>query len=292
MKRLLLLLIPFTVMADESITSSVSPSFLNSSAMNGSQSNVAVQNVILSQEQAINGIVCQSGWQVNANAYSGRNTSNPVYDPMRLGYESEDYGFQFQVGTTFGDNNEQTCTDAQKAMLLRIKHSNTNDFMQFCGSFYATITDAKAPYFNFNKMRKIKHTAKHLVNNVLHQTASKMLDCLAIINLDEDKYHAKFANIPKPIASVIKRINKPIYKNFRVHYGNYNDCDKCVKDRVKKIIDSTGIKEDGIKVISYYDKTGKPKQSVNVVGFNSEREAKDFAFINRVRLPYSRIVKY
>lgn len=164
----------------QGVNNSASPTFNNSSTMAGSQSNVSVQNVQMSQQQMIMGVSCSDGVNVMGGAYGNKNESDP------WGYQSTNVGVQIQVGTTFFDNNLDTCSDAQKAVLIKLQHEAVTNKFQFCGNFYMTMNDPRAPRFNF---KAIGYQARR--GNAI---AKQIMECISFIQMDSVEHHQNFAN--------------------------------------------------------------------------------------------------
>ena len=168
------------VSQQQGVTNAANPNFNNNSTMAGSQSNVAVQNVQMTQTQMILGISCESGVGVMGSVYGSRNESNP------FGYTSNNVGVNLSVGMTIFDDNLDTCSDAQKAVLIKIQHEAVNNKFQFCGNFYMTMNDPRAPKFNF---KAIGYQAKS--GNAI---AKQIMECMSFIQMDVEEHHKNFAS--------------------------------------------------------------------------------------------------
>lgn len=310
MKRILIIPIVLTTLnigaADDTqnVTTSSSPSFYDTSSMNGQMSNIAVQNVNTSQRQDILGIVCEGGWNINLNYSNGEGNNAPVYDPNNLGYEARNTTAMIQLSTTVFDPNAKACTDAQRAQLIKLKHSNLADNMHYCSTLYTIMSDAKHYPFNFDKLRKLRATRTNSVNRKSVELATSILSCTDLINLNESTYHNKFANAPKQFkdaVNVVKQQRKVIkvhtlpvkkYNSYRIHYGNFKYCESCMKDRINELLSVTHMDEDRVMVITYYDKEGKPNMSLNLAGFTTYASAVSFGNAYKIKLPFNKIKGY
>ena len=165
----------------QGVNHQASPTFNNASTMAGSQSNVAVQNVQMTQTQSILGISCESGVGVMGSVYGSRNESNP------FGYTSNNVGVNVSVGMTLFDDNLDNCTNAQKAILMKIKHEAVNNKFQFCGNFYVTMNDPRAPKFNFKAIRYQAERKNNLI-------AQQIMECMSFIEMDSTEHHQNFAS--------------------------------------------------------------------------------------------------
>jgi len=88
------------------------------------------------------------------------------------------------------------------------------------------------------------------------------------------------------------KVNKakvPTPLGYRVHYGNFKTCQSCMDTMRKRIEHATGVTADRIKLIEFYNGSGEPSYSINVVGFNTKIAAMKFANGNKKKLNYSKV---
>lgn len=270
----LALLFALPVIADD--TTSVSPSFNSKSIMSGALSNVQVNNMIQGQRQRLGSADCQSGWTFTAGVNVADNESDP------FNYQSKNTMAQMSVGTTLFDRNESTCHKGMKASLYILNTTSATGIFKFCGQLYATIRDPNAPKFDLDRVRYSKTPLGDRINT-----------CLNMVHADET-FRAAPPIIKQVISAGVKAVavNKakvPTPSSYRVHYGNFKTCASCLDTMRKKIERATGVKSDRIKLIEFYSKTGEPKLSINVVGFNTKQDAMNFANTNKKKINFSKI---
>jgi len=270
----LLAFISVPSLADE--TTTVSPNFNSKSIMSGALSNVQVNNMIQGQRQRIGNTDCQSGWTFTAGVNIADNKSDP------FNYQSQNSMAQMAIGTTLGDKNEATCQQAMKASLYRLKTQSSLDLFRFCGQLYATMKDIKAPKLDLEYVRYSGTEMGDRINI-----------CLSMVHAD-----ATFRHAPPVIKNLVKvgvksvKVNKakvPTPLGYRVHYGNFKTCQSCMDTMRKRIEHATGVTADRIKLIEFYNGSGEPSYSINVVGFNTEKAAMNFANGNKKKLNYSKV---
>ncbi len=275
-KPLTIAILTFSLAAMADDTTSVSPSFNSKSIMSGALSNVQVNNMIQGQRQRIGSTDCQSGWTFTAGVNIADNESDP------FNYHSNNTMAQLSVGTTLFDKNESTCHNAMKASLYRLNTQSATDLFKFCGQLYATLKDRNAPKFDLERIRYSNTPLGDRINT-----------CLNMVHADET-----FRTAPPIIKQVISEgvkavaVNKakvPTPSSYRVHYGNFKTCQSCLDTMRKKIEHATGVSADRIKLIEFYSRSGEPKLSINVVGFNTELAALNFANINKKKINFSKV---